>query len=87
LETIWKFPLSVTDQVTIQVPEGAQILSLQVQGGIPCLWAKVNPDNPKKPMKIGIYGTGHEHQEIPGIFIATFQMEGGTLVFHAFLQS
>ena len=86
MEVIWKFPIKVTDEVTLEVPEGAQILSIQVQKEVPCLWAKVNPENPKKRMKIRIYGTGHEYQEISGVFIGTFQMQGGSFVFHAFLE-
>jgi hypothetical protein len=87
MEVIWKFPFNVNDEVILQVPKDAQLLSIQIQDGIPCLWAKVNPTMPKNPMKLGIYGTGHQHDAISGIFLATFQMQGGSLVFHAFLQS
>jgi len=51
MNSIWKYPLQVTDAQTIDVPEGSEALSVQVQNGTPCLWARVDPaaakDSPK----------------------------------------
>lgn len=87
-KTIWKYPLEVETPQELQMPENAEILSVQVQAGIPCLWALVNADNfPRLSVNrtIEIYGTGHV---IPAagerVYIDTFQMHGGSLVLHVF---
>ena len=42
MKTIWKFPVPVNDGNVLEMPEGAKILSVQVQGETPCLWALVD---------------------------------------------
>lgn len=81
--TIWKFPLNITDVQQITVPGGSEFLSVQVQRGIPCIWALVDSTQPKRQVEIRIYGTGHPIDQI-GQFIGTFQVQGGALVFHVF---
>ena len=62
METIWKFPLEVTDRQVVEMPEKARLLTVQVQAGIVYLWALVNPANRSQMRGIGIFGTG---QPIP----------------------
>lgn len=81
---IWKWTLRVTDEQIVEIPEGAQILSVQMQGDMPQLWALCKEDKPKVPRRILIYGTGNPIVEYPGKYISTFQMHGGALVFHTF---
>lgn len=85
---IWKTPLNVAFEQEIQLPRGAQILSVQTQGDgeTPHLWSLVNPENPMRPRVIRMYGTGNE---LPGdiqqcMFLGTFQQDGGAWVWHAF---
>jgi len=83
-KAIWKYPLE-PDQASIYLPVGAEILCVQVQGSEPCLWALVDPaTSDKETRHIGIYGTGHRIEGDPGRYIGTFQLNGGTLVFHVF---
>lgn len=88
MKTIWKFPLVVTDFQELQIPEGADILSVQMQSGGPCIWALVSPQAPKQRRTIQIVGTGHPIEDDAGmasaIFIGTVQMAGGALVWHIF---
>lgn len=81
--TIWKFPLTVTDEQVIDIPAGAKLLSVQTQLGIPCLWALVEPTNRKEKRRFFMNGTGHEVDHACP-FIGTFQINGGILVFHLF---
>ena len=84
---IYKYPLIVTDIQEVQLPEGAQMLSVQTQQDVPQLWALVYPDNPLVPRMIVIHGTGHLIAGSPQdslVFLDTFQLSGGALVFHAF---
>jgi len=36
------------------------------------------------PRTFAIYGTGHKHEHVEGTYIGTFQLDGGSLVFHVF---
>jgi hypothetical protein len=84
-KTIWKYELT-PDKLSIEMPKDAEILSVQMQNDIPCVWALVNPENKVKEKVIEIFGTGHEMycDGISRKFIGTFQMHGGLLVFHLF---
>ena len=81
---IWKFPLGVTDVQVLEVPFGAKFLTVQVQNGVPCLWALVNPESGKVGRTIEVFGTGHHMDESDREYIGTFQLSGGALVFHVF---
>ena len=82
--TIWKYPLLVTDEQTIEVPYEARFLTVQKQDKQPVLWALVDPKNHKISKTIHIFGTGHEIPRDIGSYISTFQMHEGMLIFHVF---
>ena len=84
MNSIRKYPLRIADEQTIDFPEGAEVLAVQVQKGTPCLWVRVDPAAPKTPRKIITHGTGHPVPETTGRYIGTYQIEGGALVFHVF---
>jgi hypothetical protein len=83
--TIYKYPFTVDDRIRISMPRAAELLTVQVQHDQPCLWARVDLNAPAEERPFAIFGTGHP---IPGDFsgryVATFQMNGGWLVFHLF---
>lgn len=83
---IWKYPLELAEKQTLQTPLGAQILSLQVQRGVPTLWILVDPDSPKVSRTLWMVGTGYPvpAAAASGTFIGTYQVEDGALVFHIF---
>ena len=85
MKSIWKFPVEVTDEQFVEMPVGAQPLSVQVQDGQACIWALVDTKAKKEERLVQIFGTGHPVAN-EGTFIATFQMRGGALVFHAFIK-
>ena len=75
MKKIWKFPFYISDEIEIEMPEHSKILHVECQGGKPCIWAEVNPDNAVETRKFYIAGTGHN---IPDRLndighIATFQ--------------
>ena len=87
MKTIFKYPLEVTDDQEIEVPECFNPLSVQVQRGSPCLWAEVDPGCPRTiKRQILIVGTGHPLPDDHDVwdYIGTFQMYDGELVFHAY---
>ncbi len=85
MQTIWKFQFNTTDEVNIKMPLGAEILTVQMQNGYPCLWAVVNPKNSLVDRNFSIHGTGHP---LPmrgvGNYIGTYQQAEGALVWHLF---
>lgn len=83
---IWKYQLKVADESVVEMPEDAQILTVQVQNGESCLWAIVDPNAKPKPRKIYMYGTGaiKDCDKIARRYIGTVQHHGGSLVFHVF---
>lgn len=86
MPTIWKFPLDVTDTQEIDMPSGVSILTVMVQGGVPCLWALVDPDKPTMPRTIAIYGTGHEVTADLTVakYVGSFMLVGGDFVGHVY---
>lgn len=85
-KAIWKYPL--TDVVTtLDIPEGARLLSVANQNDGIVLWALVDPRLPKAACIIRVYGTGHDVIDDPGDFIGTVMLQGGKYVFHVFKDS
>jgi len=85
MESIWKYPLDIQDNISIMVPEGAKSLCIKTQNNIPCLWMIVNTSSAKlEELKLKIYGTGHNHDFILGEYIDTFLINNDSLVFHVF---
>jgi hypothetical protein len=83
---IFKYQLPVDDYFSLQIPAGSRILSVDVQHGVPCMWVLVDPANSAVTRRFRFAGTGHPITEsIEQLdFIGTFQMHGGSLIFHIF---
>ncbi len=79
---VYKYLLSLNG--IVQMPEGAQVLCVQAQREQPCIWALVNPDAPKVERHFRIVGTGYLFNEPSYTYVGTFQLSGGSLVFHVF---
>lgn len=82
---VYKYELEVTDEQSIRLPFGAEILTVQQQSDKFCLWALVDPRNELDERVICIHGTGHPIPDnIKLKYINTFQIPHLGLVFHAF---
>ncbi len=86
MKTIWKYELTASDENDLQMPEGAEVLTVQVQGGLVCIWAIVDDTAPLTSRCFEIFGTGHRIEDGSGKrkYVGTFQLQGGSLVFHVF---
>lgn len=86
--TVWKYPIPQygfqNEYATVQMPIGAQILTVGAQGHEICAWARVDPSRPSVGRKIAVYGTGHAIADIAegADYIGTVFL--GPLVFHVF---
>lgn len=85
--TIWKFKLEPEDEQILFVPQGAQILSVKTQHGIPCMWAEVDPNAPKISMAVRILGTGHLLDDLEDFrFVGTVLTMDDSLVWHFYVK-
>lgn len=85
-QVIYKYPLSLTEDQTITLPDGYEILTVKLQNGKPCLWIKRDSDLtiPKVNVKIWIYGTGATIKETGLKYIGTLLLYNDELVLHFF---
>ena len=60
-----------------------RVLSAQVQGGHPNIWAEVDTTAPESVMKFEVYPTGTECDLSGLVFVGTCQVDGG-IVLHVF---
>jgi hypothetical protein len=82
MQTIYKYPFQVDDEVRIEMPENARVLHVGLQGAQPCLWAMVDPENRPVIHRFRVFGTGHPMPTAVGEHVATFQQ--GPFVWHMF---
>ena len=90
MKTVWKFPLQLTDEQTIEMPFGSKILHVgeeasksSIGGSEFAIWAQVNT-SVKYNMKHRIYivGTGQKMPDNEVSYIGTFI--SGKFVWHVF---
>ena len=86
-KTIYKYILKETDYQSLELPKGYEILTIQLQNEVPCLWALINPNSiEKEVINIEMVGTGHYityNTLSDRKYISTIQFKNG-LVFHLF---
>ena len=84
--TILKWSLEIRTKQTIHMSAGARILTLQMQGGTPQLWALVGISNfSTVPRTFVTYSTGETILETNTCeYIGTYQIDNGVMVFHVF---
>jgi hypothetical protein len=82
--TIFKYQFLIADQVIISMPEGAKVLSVQVQNNTPTIWAMVVTESKPQNRQFRVYGTGNELDTfaINGKHLGTIQQNG--FVWHIF---
>jgi hypothetical protein len=67
----------------VSMPPGAEILSVQIQGRVPTIWALVDPARSTHEVRhFRVLGTGEHVATHPGKWLATLQ--DGCLVWHVF---
>jgi len=85
VKTVHKFPLNefgdggVTELVID--PNAEFIRGALDPNGVPCVWAIVDTEAPKKVVKLRVFGTGHKLPE-DCFYYGTFQ--AGMFVWHLF---
>lgn len=82
--TIHKYPFAIQDEFQLVIPAASQILFVELQRGVPCIWALVNDGFPKETKTLFIYGTGHPIERPLNTIehVASFQQDD--FVWHLF---
>lgn len=91
MHTIWKYELDIGEVLPVEMPRGAKVRYVGMQGDQLCVWAQVDSDQPLVKRVFAVHGTGHTIRptarengtELP-TYLGTFMMYGGELVFHVF---
>jgi len=83
MKTIHKYKLE-SDNDRIQMPKGAEILCLQVQHNIPCIWALVDPEKPLIGRSFITMGTDWSIDNDKMSYIGTYQIAAGAFIWHVF---
>jgi hypothetical protein len=85
VKTVYKYQIPIQDEVILHLPVKAQLLSIQEQNGVVCVWALVDPASEfLEPRCLRIFGTGHLIPDSGLLYVSTFQVDAGAFVFHAF---
>jgi hypothetical protein len=81
---IHKYPVFHGTRTPVELPVGAQILTIQVQGGQAQLWALADPAAERKEVIIASFATGEVIPAHGLRYIATCLYGSGHLVYHYF---
>ena len=84
MRTVYKYPFEIQDTVKLALPAAAQILHVETQRGVPCLWALVDTGHVLEERIFYIYGTGHPIERAGLRHVGSFLMASGALVWHVF---
>jgi len=80
MKVIYKYELRSQD-ASMKLPKGAEILSVAIQDGRPMMWALVDPENVLEDRFISTVGTGWELEDNMK-YICTYM--DGYFVWHVF---
>jgi hypothetical protein len=73
---IFKYPVEVVSRQIIQMPTGAQVLSVGRQGPMPFLWASVDDTQPLEPRVFRLVTTGEVFNEERLLYVGHIQLGG-----------
>lgn len=89
MQKVWKYPIPEFNELeedcfTVQMPQYAEILTVQTQYGKPCIWALVDPAAPLTSRTFRVAGTGHGLVYDLMKYVGTFQLQAGKFIGHVF---
>lgn len=84
MKTVYKYGIEIKYHFSVSMPAGAQVLTIQVQHGKPFIWALVDTEAQLAERHFRVAGTGHPIEDENPLYVGTYQLHGGDLVFHLF---
>jgi hypothetical protein len=95
--TIFKYPVRIVDESTLEMPRGAKLLSVGVANDTEVfLWALVDTEAKMAVRRLHVHGTGNpitaatveahplDMVQLANKFVGTALTHGGSLVWHLF---
>lgn len=89
-KVIYKYPVTITDRFKLELPVGAEVLSVQSQHGQPMMWVLHDrePDTAVESKAFRVLGTGHQivtyNEDYNLRYLGTAICSGDSLVWHVF---
>jgi len=84
MNTIYKYPIEITDIQEIEMPINAEVIHAGLDPqGTPCVWAKVRTDNKTDIFTFYIVGTGNSIPVMARRHVGSFNH--GPFVWHVFV--
>jgi len=84
MNVIYKYQIFPGDMQVLEIPQDSKILCVQTQGGEPQMWVQQYTEGSLTQKEIYIIPTGATFDADDKKYIGTFQLNGGTLVFHVY---
>lgn len=87
MKTIYKYPLTLESFTEVAMPVEAEILDIQMQYDVICIWALVDPENRLVTRKFRIFGTGHpiEMKDLDSlVYLKTVKTRTELFIWHVF---
>ena len=83
MKRIYKYPVPITDEFKLELPEGAKLLNFQTQDNKPHIWALVDPMRQLEAVGFRLFGTGQPIGNTDTLeYVGTVQIE--PFVWHLF---
>jgi hypothetical protein len=84
MDTIYKYPIEITDEQTLSIPAAFDPLHVGLDpNGAPCLWCAVDSNRIKRDVKVAVVGTGNHLPQDVKRHVGSFVQ--GPFVWHVFL--
>ena len=88
MKTVYKFRVPIADVFIQELPEGAIVLAVGEQLGVPQMWVELDTERPPVARRFRLFGTGHEFvSDLSLNFVGTFQTMGGRFVWHLYEET
>lgn len=84
MRVIWKYTLKVATMQDLEMPSGAQVLSVQGQNDNGVMWCLVDDGAPLTKRTFTVVTTGSSFNASQCKYIGTFQTDGDTFAGHVF---
>lgn len=86
MRVVWKYPLAIADEQTIDLPAEATPLHVGLDPvGQPCLWAMVDPDASKVAWTVRVVGTGNPTTVSARSYVGSFVQR--PFIWHVFADA
>ncbi len=82
---IFKYKVEIKSEFIIEMPEGSEVLCVEVQRDAPYIWVMCDSSRRKEMRIFGVKATGQDFGDADRTdYIGSFLLDGGSFVGHLF---